>query len=491
MLNPRLLGPLIYLDVLAGGVGPGEVLGHAVAYQGLPNFLVAIESQRRLQRLRQSVAGVRLELESRALPGLRIKLFDGVVESADRAHNRHGAIAQAVDLVHAAGFVMRRHEEHVATGFDLVRQRVVVGDLHAKLLGILFVQLPEHLFVGGLAGAEHRHNQVGAGQAVGYLLHQIEALLRNEAGDDANHWQPRVFCDAERLQQVTFAFGFAGKVFDRVRSSNVLVVFGTPLAVVHAVQDPGDGAGAGAQSAFQAKAILRRLDLQAISPADRGDEVGGGDRALQEIHLAVEFHLRHGEQVPGQHEQRQYLGRKQSLITQVMNGEDGRDVGERWVLGVKRLSQYGNQGCLPVVAVKDVGHAEDLRGLQHRAREQREPLGVVVIVAQRCAIERVAVEVWRIVDEIELHSSAHAAIKHGTEAVTVIERNGDAGDDLAGIVELGLPVTRKVDGDLVAQAGESGRQGANDICQPAGLGKRYALGCRKSDMHETSRRGGC
>src|SRR5271157_5581570 len=174
-----------------------------------------------------------------------------------------------------------------------------------------------------------------------------------------------------------------------------------------------------------------------------------------------------------------------------MDGEDAWDVGVRWVLGVKRLSQYGNQGCLPVVAVKDVWHTEDLRGLQHRTREQREPLGVVVIVAQRGAIERVAVEVRRIVDEIELHSRAHAAVEHGTEAVTVIERNRDAGDDLAGIVEPGLPVTRKKDSDLVAQVGESGRQGANDICQSAGLGKRYALGCRKGDMHETSRRGGC
>ena len=157
---------------------------------------------------------------------------------------------------------------------------------------------------------------------------------------------------------------------------------------------------------------------------------------------------------------------------------------------VQRLQQDGNQRRLPVVAVKNVGHAEDLRGLQHGAAEQREALGIVVIVAQRRAVERIAVEVRRVVDEIELHSSAHAAVEHGTEAVTVIEGNGNAGDDLARIVELGLLVTRKIDGDLVAQMGERGRQGANDIGQPAGLGKGYALGCRKGDMHETSRRGG-
>ena len=157
---------------------------------------------------------------------------------------------------------------------------------------------------------------------------------------------------------------------------------------------------------------------------------------------------------------------------------------------VQRLQQDGNQRGLPVVAVKHVGRAEDLGRFQHGAAEQREALGVVVIVAQRCTVERIAVEERRVVDEIELHSRAHAAVEHGTEAVAVIEGNGDAGDDLARIVELGLLVARKKDGDLVAQGGKRGRQGADDIRQPAGLGKGYALGCRKGDIHETSRRDG-
>ena len=61
---------------------------------------------------------------------------------------------------------------------------------------------------------------------------------------------------------------------------------------------------------------------------------------------------------------------------------------------------------------------------------------------------------------------------------------------VARIVELGLPVTGKKDRDLVAQTGKRGRQRSDDIRQAAGLGKGYALGCRKSDMHETSWRGG-
>ncbi len=111
-----------------------------------------------------------------------------------------------------------------------------------------------------------------------------------------------------------------------------------------------------------------------------------------------------------------------------------------------------------------------------------------MIVAQRCAVERVAVEERRVVDEIELHSGANAAVEDRTKTIAVVEGNGDAGDHDPGIVEFGLLVARQEDGDLMSQTGERGRQGSYDIRQPASLRKGYALGCRKGDIHETSRR---
>src|SRR5271167_4725113 len=137
-----------------------------------------------------------------------------------------------------------------------------------------------------------------------------------------------------------------------------------------------------------------------------------------------------------------------------MNSEDAGDVRKGRVLLVQRLAQYGNQRCLPIVAVEHVGYAENLRGLQHGTAEKREALSVVVIVAQRRAVECVTVEVRRVVNEIELHSSADAAVEHGTKTVAVVERDGDAGDDLSRIIELGLLVAWKIDRDLVAQVGE-------------------------------------
>ena len=181
-------------------------------------------------------------------------------------------------------------------------------------------------------------------EAIGHLLDKIESLLRDEARDHSDDWQLRVFGQAKLLQQVALACGLAGNVFGRVRCRNVRVALGAPLAVIDAIHDAGHRACACAQNALQTETIFRSLDLLAVPAAHGGDVVGHSDGALQEIHLAVKFQLRHGEQVPGQHEQRQYLGREQPLIAQVVNGEDAWDVRERWVLGVQRLSAVWERG---------------------------------------------------------------------------------------------------------------------------------------------------
>ena len=159
-------------------------------------------------------------------------------------------------------------------------------------------------------------------------------------------------------------------------------------------------------------------------------------------------------------------------------------VGERRIFVVQRLQQDRNQRGLPVMAMQNVGRSEDLCGLQNGARKQSEALGVIVIVAQGGAVKSVAVEERRVVDEIELHSGALAAVEHGAEAVAIVEGHRDAGDNRSWIFELSLAVAGKKDRDLVTEIGQRRRQRSNDIREAAGLGKRHALGCRESDMHE-------
>ncbi len=75
-----------------------------------------------------------------------------------------------------------------------------------------------------------------------------------------------------------------------------------------------------------------------------------------------------------------------------------------------------------------VGHAEDLAGLQHGAAKQGIALGIIRVIAQGGAVERIAVKVRRIINKVKLHAVVASAIDHGTEAVMVVKGNGDAGD---------------------------------------------------------------
>ncbi len=281
-----------------------------------------------------------------------------------------------------------------------------------------------------------------------------------------------------------FAFGFAGKILRRKFGGRELVGLRTPLVVVDAVENSGDRRGAVAQHAFQTESVFGGLNLLTVFPADRGDEVGIGQRAFEKVHLAEEFHLRHGEEIPGQHEQRKSVGREQSLVAHVVDGEDRADVAEGGILGVDGAEQNRNQGRLPVVTMKNVGDAQNFRSLEHGAREQSKALGVVGIVPGRRAVEGVAVEIWRILDEIKAHTALTASADHRGETILVVEGNGHAANHGRGFGQLGLAIARQVDADLMAQGSEGAGQGADHVGQPAGLRKWNAFGSGEYDVHE-------
>ena len=141
---------------------------------------------------------------------------------------------------------------------------------------------------------------------------------------------------------------------------DVFVALRAPFVVVHAIQDPAHRAGARAQHAFQAKAVFAGLDLLRVPAAYSGDVIGKGQRAFQEVGLAPELHLVDGKKVPGKHQQWQRVRRKQALIADVMDGEHRARTAEDWIGLVAGAQQNGDQSRLPVMAVKDLRHAQDL-----------------------------------------------------------------------------------------------------------------------------------
>ena len=149
--------------------------------------------------------------------------------------------------------------------------------------------------------------------------------------------------NARGRQQVALALLFSGQIVGGVVSGNVFVSLGIPFVVINAIQDSSDGLGALLQNSFEAKAKLGRLDFLAVFATHGGHHVRVRQRALQKIDIAEIFHLRNGEQVPRQHQQRQNLRRKQTLVSHVVNREDQTCVEEGWIFRVLRAQKNRNQ----------------------------------------------------------------------------------------------------------------------------------------------------
>ena len=135
----------------------------------------------------------------------------------------------------------------------------------------------------------------------------------------------------------------------------------------------------------------------------------------------------------GQHQQREGIGRKQPLISHVVDGENRAHIAEGGIFGVDGAEQNRYESRLPVMTMKNIGDAQNFRGFEHSAGEQSKALSVIGIVPSGGTVEGVAIEVGRIFDEIKPHAALRAAADDGGKAVLVIEGNGYAANDRGGI----------------------------------------------------------
>ena len=324
-----------------------------------------------------------------------------------------------------------------------MRDCIVVRDLHRDLVRKLLVETNKHFFILFVARAQSNHNHLFASQPVHDLRDEVEALLRREARNDADdgHFGIGV-SHSEGGQKILFALGFAGKILRREFGGCKLVRLRTPLVVVHAVQNACNRSRAVTQYTFESKTVFRSLNLLTVLFTDRRDVVGIGQRTFEKVDLAEEFHLRHGEKIPGQHQQGQRLRWEQALIAHVVNGKNGAHIAESRVFGVHRAQQHRHQRRLPVVTMG----------------EQREALGIVGIVARGCSVKSVALEELGVVNKIEAHSGLASAGQYRCEPILVVEGNGDAAHHRGRISQLGLPVAGQINAHLMAQRRQGARQ---------------------------------
>ena len=147
-------------DILPGGLVPTEVLRHAVLHQLRPLLLVVERDECAIDRIEQRLCFITLELESSAGIEAGIPFFNRVVESAGRAHHRHGSVFERIDLVQTAGLESAWHQKNVGACLHLVRQGFVIADLHGEAAGVGVGEVAKEFLVVGLAGPQRDNGNI-------------------------------------------------------------------------------------------------------------------------------------------------------------------------------------------------------------------------------------------------------------------------------------------------------------------------------------------
>src|SRR3569832_1691008 len=142
-------GLLIQREIGPGALLPAVVAAHAVLNESPPaRGLVAIESQRAAHGVEQGARARNVENKTRRLVDPLVEIDNGVGEPARAPHQRRRAVAQAVDLIEAAGLVTRGHQEEIGAGLDAVGERFAETDADVTALRIVRGQRREGLLEG-------------------------------------------------------------------------------------------------------------------------------------------------------------------------------------------------------------------------------------------------------------------------------------------------------------------------------------------------------
>ena len=214
---------------------------------------------------------------------------DGFRQPAGLVADRQRSEFLRVHLAQAARLEARRHQRKIAAGKNPPRLAVVEADRDPDRIGPAAMRIDQRLLDLGLAAAGDDDLAAGLDDLVGGRQHEIDALLMNQAGDQAENRTARQR-QAELLADV---IGIGALAFPVAGAERLRQLRADPRipAFVDAVQYPGQlrGVGAAAKQALEPAAEFGRGDLPGIGLADGGQMRGVDDAALEEGQLVVEF----------------------------------------------------------------------------------------------------------------------------------------------------------------------------------------------------------
>ena len=383
-----------------------------------------------------------------------------------------------VQLGQAAGLEAGGHQQHVRTGVDPVGAGFVVLDAGAEhaLVGVLVIA--EGVLIFLVAGAQHHHLGVAVHDLGHDGVHQIQALLVGQAGDQANHQLALVLHKAQLLLQGQLVLGLALQhVGDVVVHRQRRVGGRVPHAVVDAVHDAPQLVAVVAQVILQLLAVFRGLDLPGVGVAHGGDPVGVGQAALE--HVGVPPGLlqsAHVEHLGGQPAPVADGGNVvDALEPQVMDGEHGLGAAHRRILE-QGAQIHRHQRGLPVVAVDHVGNPVHVIQRSQRGLAEEAVLGNVVHQAH---IGVAIGEELLIVDEVVDHAVAdvlHDAHIVAAAGLAQIHVEFAPVDHLVLILLRDAGVAGQDDPHVAVLVHQLAGQRVHHIAQAAGLDEGMALG---------------
>ena len=155
-----------------------------------------------------------------------------------------------------------------------------------------------------------------------------------------------------------------------------------------------------------------------------------------------------------------------------------------------KLVDGDGEGRLPVVAVQHVRRPSAREQLQHRAPEEREPVGVVRVLRSGRPIQTLAVEVPVRANEKDGRTGTGRPLEHVRSLESVRDRHVEAHPRRHDVVAAqDVPVGGQDEADVDTLAREGRGQRADHVGETAGFREGRCLGADDSDArsHDASR----
>ena len=275
-------------------------------------------------------------------------VYDAVRQSPATVDDGRRAVSQTVELIQAAWFEARWHEEQVAAGLDAMGQPFIETDSAGDISRQLRARLLKACFQFRHPGSQKCQLDGQANEFGQDVQNQIDSLLRNQPGDESQQRDISLNRQAHFGLKGAFDRGFSGQIVGIVVRGEVWIADRIPERGIDAIEHPMQDGPAVPEQSIKPFAQGWGLDFLGVGGADGAQRIGKDQPSLDQARLAVEFECIGMMEPERQTQFIQDPGREIAAILQIVNGEQHR------LRHTFEQHPYGDQARLPVIGVDEV-----------------------------------------------------------------------------------------------------------------------------------------